>query len=250
MARLQGFDLLRQRCSVFFSEAEPASGWFEGSVADYDGDTSSSYFGKHHLEFDDGDKRWLDLAAEEAAEHLRWQCGTWPTAAQKQGRRSSAKVNMEMITIGTLMSGATTGQAVRSRPAVKLETGVMGVPILSADVTGVEAPSRKRSAESLEEPGTEEPKIKAEGESQYDAEQMRRMRERERYQTEPSGKGRFTFPRGCTKDPPPITKVLGGSGGRLGRFVTKDVVIDGVTIIRKGEMYVSTAVNFNPWAPG
>ena len=46
MARLQGFELLRQRCSVFFSEAEPAPGWFEGSVADYDGETGSRYFGR------------------------------------------------------------------------------------------------------------------------------------------------------------------------------------------------------------
>ena len=54
-SRLQGFELLRQRCSVFFSEAEPAPGWFEGSVADYDGETGSRYFGRHQVEFDDGE---------------------------------------------------------------------------------------------------------------------------------------------------------------------------------------------------
>lgn len=43
---------------------------------------------------------------------------------------------------------------------------------------------------------------------------------------------------------------MGGNGGALERFVANDVIVDGHVIIRKGELYVSTSVNFNPWAPG
>ena len=48
---------------------------------------------------------------------------------------------------------------------------------------------------------------------------------------------------------------MGGSGGKMIRFVGRDVLLDdgtadGHIVIRKGELYVSTALNFNPWAPG
>lgn len=93
MHRLEGFDLLYHRCSVMFGcgDDQPPR-WFLATVRDYVADATNRDFGKHHLHFDDGDKRWLDLAREEQDGQLRWKCGAWPSAQNSKGRRARKRV--------------------------------------------------------------------------------------------------------------------------------------------------------------
>ena len=116
--KLAGFDLLRQRLSIYFGEDdEPA--WYEGTVDDYDHDETSSHFSWHRVVFDDGEKRWLDLGKEAASNLLRWAGGAWPTAADRVGRsRRAAGVQL----------AAKPAQATKSPQAAKLkrEVGEVG----------------------------------------------------------------------------------------------------------------------------
>ena len=125
-AELAGFDLLRQRLSIYFGEDdEPA--WYEGTVDDYDHDETSSHFAWHRVVFDDGEKRWLDLGKEAASNLLRWAGGAWPTAADRVGRyRRAAGVQLPAVVTSEL--AANPARATKPPQAAKLkrEVGEMG----------------------------------------------------------------------------------------------------------------------------
>jgi len=125
-AKLAGFDLLRQRLSVYFGEDDQPA-WYEGTVDDYDHDKTSSHFAWHRVVFDDGEKRWLDLGKEAANNLLRWVGGAWPTAAAKVGRsrraaggQLAAIVTTELATIVTKPTPAAKPMPVaKAAPAAK-----------------------------------------------------------------------------------------------------------------------------------
>lgn len=127
-AKLAGFDLLRQRLSIYFGEDdEPA--WYEGTVDDYDHDETSSHFSWHRVVFDDGEKRWLDLGKEAASNMLRWAGGTWPTAADRVGRsRRAAGVQLPAVVTSELAAKPKPTRASKPPQAAKLkrEVGEVG----------------------------------------------------------------------------------------------------------------------------
>ena len=124
--KLAGFDLLRQRLSIYFGEDdEPA--WYEGTVDDYDHDETSSHFSWHRVVFDDSEKRWLDLGKEAASNLLRWAGGAWPTAADRVGRsRRAAGVQLPAVVTSEL--AAKPARATKPPQAAKLkrEVGEVG----------------------------------------------------------------------------------------------------------------------------
>lgn len=122
--KLAGFDLLRQRLSVYFGEDdEPA--WYEGAVDDYEHDKTSSHFAWHRVVFDDGEKRWLDLHKEAANNLLRWAGGAWPAAAERVGRSRRAAG-------GQLASIVTTELAAKPTPAAEPPLAAKPMPAVKA----------------------------------------------------------------------------------------------------------------------
>ena len=122
--KLAGFDLLRQRLSVYFGEDdEPA--WYEGAVDDYEHDNASSHFAWHRVVFDDGEKRWLDLHKEAANNLLRWAGGAWPAAAERVGRSRRAAG-------GQLASIVTTELAAKPTPAAEPPLAAKPMPAVKA----------------------------------------------------------------------------------------------------------------------
>ena len=125
-SKLAGFDLLRQRLSIYFGEDdEPA--WYEGTVDDYDHNETSSHFAWHRVVFDDGEKRWLDLGKEAASNLLRWAGGAWPTAADRVGRSRRA-AGGKLPAVVTSELAAKPARATKPPQAAKLkrEVGEVG----------------------------------------------------------------------------------------------------------------------------
>ena len=84
---------------------------------------------------------------------------------------------------------------------------------------------------------------------QKDGETLKREAQRRKLQVEPDGKTpRAVFRAGCAHHC--LTKVLGGQGCEMQRFVREDKVMpDGHVLIREGEMYLWGRADWNTYAP-
>ena len=137
MVALQAFDLLASRVSLFFSEN---AAWFDGTVDDYNADRSlrsegpaltpfavcasyscsvvcDSTYGEHYVVFDDGERRWFDLAKEHADGQLKWletAGGGWPQG-EAASRRRKPPVSYE--------TGSSTEHSRSLRRALAIEKG-------------------------------------------------------------------------------------------------------------------------------